>query len=163
MLGNHGHRGSGSLYSALSAGFAPQGGYFDVPLQAGQQRRESEQVSPPIGRPSHGRHWSDASEVSQSSDGGLAELDVGDGERGRWGGKIMLGLGLKRLLSKRKSEPLMAERGMGEGLVGQGERRREDMASLRQKLWGISEAGESRLQVGGMSNAQFREVSLLDR
>ncbi|KAK0128355.1 hypothetical protein ONS95_000327 [Cadophora gregata] len=184
---------SESQYSSSSGGFRnpsvestppmhhnPNAGYFDLPLQTQIQTEhrnsQTSQISPQTQtgrRPSqHGRNWSDASDISQisqASSAALAELDAGrDGDRRSSFTRALEGLGMGRMVSRRRSEPVP--------LAGGPVRGPEWTPSPREAPWQglfhIPEAGESAVRLegvrevvalgGGMSNAQFREISLLE-
>ncbi|PVH80002.1 hypothetical protein DL98DRAFT_460232 [Cadophora sp. DSE1049] len=172
---------SESQYSSSSGGFRnpslestppmhhnPNTGYFDLPLQTQIQHEhrnsQTSQISPQTQtgrRPSqHGRNWSDASDISQisqTSSAALAELDAGrDGDRRSSFTRALQGLGMGRMVSRRRSEPVPLSGGPVRGPDG--------TPSPREGLFHIPEAGESAVRLedrGGMSSAQFREISLL--
>ncbi|KAH7419521.1 hypothetical protein BKA64DRAFT_19604 [Cadophora sp. MPI-SDFR-AT-0126] len=173
---------SESQYSSSSGGYRnpslestppmhhnPNAGYFDLPLQTQIQyehrNSQSSQISPQTQtgrRPSqHGRNWSDASDISQisqTSSAALAELDAGrDGDRRSSFTRALQGLGMGRMVSRRRSEPVP----LPGGPVGSP----DWTPSPREALFHIPEAGESAVRLedrGEMSSAQFREISLLE-
>lgn len=174
---------AGSVESTPPMHHNPNAGYFDLPLHTQPQTQNREhrtsqvsQLSPQSQaqiqtgfprRPSqHGRHWSDASDISQVSQTSLesaAELDAGrDGRRrssGLSGNLNFARAALGRMVSRRRSEPVPVP------LSGGPVRSPDLIGSPREGLWHIPEAGEStvRLDPGeGISNAQFREISLLE-
>ncbi|KAG4420975.1 hypothetical protein IFR04_005844 [Cadophora malorum] len=156
----------------------PNAGYFDLPLQTQIQHEhrnsQTSQISPQTQtgrRPSqHGRNLSDTSDISQisqTSSAGLAELDASPdtARRSSVTRSILQGLGMGRIASRRRSETVP--------LSGGPVRSPDWTPSPREGLFHIPEAGESAVRIegvregvdsalGGMSNAQFREISLLD-
>jgi hypothetical protein len=115
-------------------------------------------------RPSHhGRNWSNASDqsaVSQSSQNStstpIAELEAGrDGDRRSSLQRALHGLGMGRIVSRRRSDPVI--------LTG-GPTRQQDLL-VNQGLGHILEAGESllHLDAGVGRPPEMTEISLHDR
>ncbi len=135
----------------------PNAGYFDLPLHSDRRiSQASSQVSPQARRPSHhGRNWSDASDQSQVSQisSNPVELDAGkDGDRRSSLQRALQGLGMGRMLSRRRSEPVPLAGGP----------KPEWTPSPREALGHIPEAGESHIQLEStINNVQFGEISLL--
>ncbi|KAG4438365.1 hypothetical protein IFR05_006127, partial [Cadophora sp. M221] len=175
------HGGGGyrnpSLESTPPMHHNPNAGYFDLPLQTQQQpdrtseHRSSQvsQISPQTGRrPSqHGRNFSDASDISQlSSPSSAAELDAGgDGDRRSSISSFLQGIGMGRMVSTSTSRRRSRAGSDPVPLSGGPVRSPDWTPSPREGLFHIPEAGESAVRLeggGGISNAQFREISLLE-
>lgn len=179
---NSGNRNP-SLESSPPLHYNPNAGYFDIPPQGYYAHRSpTSHISPSSQRgPSqHGRNWSNASDqsaVSQSSSQ-MAELEAGaDGDRRSGVQRVMQGMGLGRMLSRRlsrrQSEPIRRSQ---QSPVLTGGPQRADWSPPAVMGGGalghIPEAGESRvgldmqqvdLGTTGLSNAQLREISLLEQ
>jgi hypothetical protein len=158
----------------------PNAGYFDIPPHSARNRGSADSTpSAMTRRPSHSRHWSNASDQSQvsqaSNSSNPAELDAGrDGPKAaprRSSGSSFtkalheLGVGMTRMVSfRRRSETPVLTGGPVRN------EKPEWMTNTAytgagQGLGHIPEAGESRINLegeGGISNAQMREIALKD-
>ncbi|KUJ21653.1 uncharacterized protein LY89DRAFT_664829 [Mollisia scopiformis] len=167
---------SDSQYSQSSGGYrnpsldsSPQmqhnpNGYFDLPVQHQNNNRIS-LISSQGRRPSHGRNYSNSSEVSQSSSL-AAELDAGkDGSRksslqAESNERSSLQRFMTRLVRRRQSDP--------PALTG-GPVRTDWTPSPREGLGYIAEAGESKLAVDHQNQnveppqTPFQDISLMDQ
>lgn len=78
-------------------------GYFDLPLQSGHRISAS---LAPMRRPSDGSNRIDASDQDEGSINSIAELDGNQGGQKSSFQRALQGLGFRRIISRRKSDPI---------------------------------------------------------
>lgn len=170
-----------SLESTLGLHQSPAS-YFDIPPRP-DLRDQNLRFGHTGRRPSkHERQWSESSDQSQFSQvsqtsSALAELDAyPDGDRRTSFQKALQGMGMGRLLSRRKSSTptIESRRKSSDPILTGGPMGRPEYAMSPVGMMGlghIPEAGESVLEIseirgdggGGLTNAGLRELSLAER